>query len=187
MRRSRSWESGFACLSRESLRIGNRPRKRSRTLKGVFNVKATLMSIWWNCSRSAIRAKTIVIHTKRKHLILVANLAHSLQLSFLQLVKVILSGIGWATACYKINRWLLSLARGQSSLFYICVDKFSELQSLLLANSVRQLHLYLMGWARNSHSGKTCKSDFESRKYDIRLSSKKYLCIRIPLNWDNRI
>ena len=63
----RCWESGFSCRSRDSYRIGKRPRKRSRTLKGVFNVKATLMSIWWNCSRSAIRAKTIVIHTKRKH------------------------------------------------------------------------------------------------------------------------
>ena len=38
-------ESGFVCLSRESPKIGKRPRKSSRTLKVVFNVKATLMSI----------------------------------------------------------------------------------------------------------------------------------------------
>ena len=47
-------ESGFVCLSRESLKIGKRPRKSSRTLKFVNNVKATLMSIWWNCPRSAV-------------------------------------------------------------------------------------------------------------------------------------
>ena len=39
-------ESGFICLSRESFNIGKRPRKISRTLKVIFNVKATLMSIW---------------------------------------------------------------------------------------------------------------------------------------------
>ena len=39
-------ESGFVCISRESLvKIGKKPRKSSRTLKVVFNVKATLMSI----------------------------------------------------------------------------------------------------------------------------------------------
>ena len=38
-------ESGFVCLSRESLKIGKKPRNRSTTLKVVFNVKATLMSI----------------------------------------------------------------------------------------------------------------------------------------------
>ena len=38
-------ESGFVCLSRESLKIGKRPRNNSTTLKAVFNVKATLMSI----------------------------------------------------------------------------------------------------------------------------------------------
>ena len=47
-------ESGFVCLSRESLKIGKRPRNRSRTLKVVFNVKATLMSIGWNCPRRAV-------------------------------------------------------------------------------------------------------------------------------------
>ena len=42
-------ESGFVWLSRESLKICKRPRNSlnsSRTLKVVFNVKATLMSIW---------------------------------------------------------------------------------------------------------------------------------------------
>ena len=42
-------ESGFVCLSREFLKICKRPRNSlnsSRTLKVVFNVKATLMSIW---------------------------------------------------------------------------------------------------------------------------------------------
>ena len=42
-------ESGFVCLSRESLKIGKRARNSlnsSRTLKVVFNVEATLMSIW---------------------------------------------------------------------------------------------------------------------------------------------
>ena len=38
-------ESGFVCLSRESLKIGKRPRKSSRIFKVVFSVKATLMSI----------------------------------------------------------------------------------------------------------------------------------------------
>ena len=46
-------ESGFVCLSRESLKICKRPRNSlnsSRTLKVVFNVKATLMSI--HCQKS---------------------------------------------------------------------------------------------------------------------------------------
>ena len=57
-------------------------------------------------------------------------------------VKVLLSGIGWATARYKVIRWLLSLAHGRPARVttYFCVDKFSELQYLLLVNSVWQLH-----------------------------------------------
>ena len=46
-------ESGFVWLSRESLKICKRPRNSlnsSRTLKVVFNVKATLMSI--HCQKS---------------------------------------------------------------------------------------------------------------------------------------
>ena len=48
-----------------------------------------------------------------------------------------------------------------------------------VVNSVRQLHLYLMGCAGNSHSAEI---DSRSRKHDIRLFNKKYLCIRIALN-----
>ena len=50
MRRSRCWGgggggSGIVCVSRESRKIGKGPRKSSRTLKVVFNVNVTLMSI----------------------------------------------------------------------------------------------------------------------------------------------
>lgn len=55
------------------------------------------------------------------------------QLSFPLRVKVILSGIGWATARFKVNRWLLSLDRGrQSVIIYFFVDKLSEFQISLV-------------------------------------------------------
>ena len=95
-------------------------------------------------------------------------------------------------ARYKVNSWLLSLARGlQSVIIYFCVDKFSDsgVSNLLsvLVNSVWQLHRYLMRCAGNSHSTETSKTDSGSRKRNTRLSNKKYLCIRIALNWNNRI
>ena len=139
-------------------------------------------------------SKKIVIHTERKHYILVAKLTHSLQRSFLHWVKVILSGIGWATARYKVIRWLLSLARSlQSVIIYFCGDKFSDSGvanlSLFHCSSgepVRQLTRYLMGCAGNSHSH-SAETDSGSRMHDITLSNKKYLYIRITLNWNNHI
>ena len=53
-----------------------------------------------------------------------------------------------------------------------------------VVNSVRQLHRFLMGCAGNSHLAET---DSGSRKHDMRLSSKKYFCIRVALNWNNHI
>ena len=133
-------------------------------------------------------SKKIVIHTERKHNIL----THSLQLSFLHWVKVILSGIRWATAHYKVIQWLLSLACGLPSVIITSVRTslaspeltISVSSSVSVVNSVRQLHRYLMGCAGNSHSVET---DPGSRKHNIRLSNKKYFCIRIALNWNNHI
>ena len=95
-------------------------------------------------------------------------------------------------ARYKVNWWLLSLARGQQSvIIYFRVGKFrdsgvaiSVSSRVPVVKSVRQLQRYLMGCARNSHSAET---DSGSRKHDIRLTNKKYLRIRIALNWNNRI
>ena len=124
--------------------------------------------------------KKIVIHTERKHKILVVDLTHSLQLSFLHWVKVILSETGWATARYKVIRWLLSLARVlQLVIICFCVGtslatpvlQISVSSSVPVENSVRQMHRYLMGGAENSHSAET---DSGSQKHDIRLSNKKY-------------
>jgi len=137
-------------------------------------------------------SKKTLIHTKRSTRALLQNLTHSLQLSFPRCVKVILSGFGLAMGCYKVNRWLLLLARGlQSVITYFCVDKFSvsEDSDLLsvLVNSVWQLHRYLMRCVGNSHSAETSKTDSGLQTCNIRLCSKKYLCIRIALNWNNRI
>ena len=64
-------------------------------------------------------------------------------------------GIGWATAHYKVFRWLLSLANGvQLVITYLCVDKLSELQislagelssviTLILIPDVRGIHIQL--------------------------------------------
>ena len=136
-------------------------------------------------------SKKNVIHTERKHKILVADLTHSLQLSFLLWIKVILSEIGWATARYKVIWWVLSFARGlQSVIIYFCVDKFSD-------SGVANLSLFqcpsgelgsaiatIFDGAGNSHSAETYSG---SRKHDIRLSHKKDFCIMIALNWNNHI
>ena len=137
-------------------------------------------------------SKKIVIHAKRSTTALLQNLTCSLQLNFPHRVTVILSGFGLAMACYKVTRWLLLLARGlQSVITYFCVDKFnvSEVSNLLsvLVNLVWQLHRSLMRCVGNSRSSETSKTDSGLRMRNIRLSSKKYLCFRIALNWSNHI
>ena len=64
-------------------------------------------------------------------------------------------GIWWPTAHYKVNRWLLSLARwGQSVISYLCVDKLSELQvfkrRLYLTHLQCKNMIYLLTLFRNN-------------------------------------
>ena len=69
-------------------------------------------------------------------------------------------GIGWATAHYKVIRWLLSLARGgQSVITYFFVDKLSELQISLVGELSSAITLILMRRAGNSHSVETSETD----------------------------
>ena len=82
--------------------------------------------------------------------------------------------IGWATAHYKVFRWLLSLARGvQLVITYLCVDKLSELQISLVGELSSAITLILMRRAGNSHSAETPKTDSGHGRDWIRLSTKK--------------
>ena len=83
---------------------------------------------------------------------------HSLHLRWLSSLDQRKRGIGWATAHYKVIRWLLSLARGgQSVITYFFVDKLSELQISLVGELSSAITLILMRRAGNSHSAETSK------------------------------
>ena len=100
--------------------------------KAVFNVKCKLWCYYDKTVREVPSEEKIAIHTKRKHYWDTCRepYMHSLQLGFLFLhwIKAIWSRIGWATAHYKIIRWLLSIAQGgQSVITHFCVDKLRKL------------------------------------------------------------
>ena len=112
MRRSRRWESLALFVFRVSLLRSVRDQGRARVLLKLFSMWKQLQFQYDETVQEVPSQQKIVIDTKLKQKIPVANLTHSLQLSFLHWVKVILSEIGWAMARYKVNRWLLSLACG---------------------------------------------------------------------------
>ena len=115
-------ESGFVWF-RVSLLRSVKDQGRAQVLLKLFSMWKQLQCQYDETVQEVPSEQKLVIDTKWKYKILVANLAHSLQLIFLHWVKVILSGNGWAMARYKVNRWLLSLARGlQSVIIYCCVD-----------------------------------------------------------------
>ena len=64
---------------------------RARVLLKLFSMSKQLQFQYDETVQEVPSQQTIVIDTKLKHKILVANLTHSLQLSFLHWVKVILS------------------------------------------------------------------------------------------------
>ena len=87
-------------------------------------------------------------------------------------------GIGWATAHYKVIRWLLSLARGgQSVVSHFCVDKLRELQISFVGELTSAITLILMRRAGNSHSGRLADwIRFSTKKLFSKRDSFQYTC-----------